>query len=58
MTALINATSSIVSSAVTWVGQFVTAMTTSGNDIVLVGIAVGLVGLGVGVIHRFTRLHS
>lgn len=41
---------------VSWVGSFVHALTS--NDILLVGIAVGLVGLGVGVITRFTRMHS
>lgn len=58
MSALLSAVSSLVTSAVTWVGQFATALTTTGNDILLVGIAVGLVGLGVGVITRFTRMHS
>lgn len=42
--------------AVSWLGSFVHTLTSS--DILLVGIAVGLVGLGVGVISRFTRLHS
>lgn len=41
---------------ISWLGNFVHALTSS--DILLVGIAVGLVGLGVGVIVRFTRMHS
>lgn len=45
---------SIVTSGITWVGQFVGAITS--NPLILMFVIVAFVGLGVGLIKRLIRL--
>lgn len=44
----------IVTSAVSWVGSFVGAITA--NPLILMFVIIGFVGLGVGLIKRLVRL--
>lgn len=56
MSAIISAVTSWVTAAIGWVGQFITVITTSGNEILLVGFIIGLVGLGIGLLRRLAHV--
>lgn len=51
---ILTQVSSIVTSGITWVGQFVGAIT--GNPLILMFVLVSFVGLGIGLIKRLIRL--
>lgn len=51
---LLTNVTSIVTSGITWVGQFVGAITD--NPLILMFVIVAFVGLGVGLINRLIRL--
>lgn len=54
MTAMLDAVSAVVTSAIGWIGQFCTAITS--NPIMVLGVvAVPLCGLAVGLIGRLLR---
>lgn len=58
ISAAISAVGSLVSGAVSWLGSYVSAITASGNDILLLMVvAVPLVGLGVGLLKRLFRVN-
>lgn len=58
ISAAISAVGSLVSGAVGWLGSYVSAITASGNDILLLMVvAVPLVGLGVGLLKRLFRVN-
>lgn len=52
--AILESITSVVTSAIAWVGQFVGAIT--GNPLILLFVVVSFVGLGVGLINRLIRL--
>ena len=54
MEALISSITSLVTAAVGWVGQYVTAITA--NPLLLIFVVTAFVGLGVGLISRIIRL--
>lgn len=56
MSSIISAVSAWVTAAIGWVGNFITVITTSGNEILLVGFIIGLVGLGVGLLRRLAHV--
>lgn len=66
MTALINTVTSLVNAVFvggsgegasgSWVGSVVSAITASGNEILLVGFILSIAGFGVGIVKRLTRL--
>lgn len=59
MAALIAAVSSLVTAAVGWMGDYVQAITASGNEILLLCcVAVPLVGLGVGLVKRLVTIRA
>ena len=43
---------SIVTAAISWMGDFVSSITATGNEILLLFVLVPLVGLGVGLLKR------
>lgn len=45
-----------ITSAFSWVGTAVSAITASGNEIIFISAAVGLVGLGIGLARRMLKL--
>lgn len=51
---LVGDITTIVTSAVSWIGSFVGAITS--NPLILMFVIVGFVGLGVGLIKRLVRL--
>ena len=51
---ILTQVSSIVTSGITWVGQFVGAITA--NPLILMFVIVSMVGLGIGLIKRLIRL--
>lgn len=58
ISAAISAVGSLVSGAVSWLGSYVSAITASGNDVLLLMVvAVPLVGLGVGLLKRLLRVN-
>lgn len=54
METLIANITSLVSAAVGWIGQYVTAIT--GNPLLLIFVITAFVGLGVGLISRIIHL--
>ena len=54
MATLLGDVSSMVTSAITWIGQFVTVIT--GQPLLLAFVIVSFVGLGVGLIRRLIHL--
>lgn len=56
MASILASTTSIVTSAIGWMGSYVTAITSSGNEILLLFVCVPLVGMGIGLIKRMISL--
>jgi len=54
ITTILSAATALVTEAIKWIGQFVTAITS--NELLLLFVVVAFVGLGVGLIKRITRL--
>lgn len=54
MSTLLTDVGSIVTQAVTWIGQYAGAITS--NPLIEMFVIVGFVGLGVGLIKRLIRL--
>lgn len=54
LAAILEAITSFVTSAITWIGQFVTTIT--GNPLLLLFVIVAFVGLAVGLIGRLIKL--
>lgn len=53
MTAILTSVGSFVTEAISWMGEFVTSITATGNEILLLFVVcVPLVGLGVGLLNR------
>lgn len=52
MADLITSATSIVTAAIGWMSSFVTEITKSGNELLLLFILVSLVGLGIGLVKR------
>lgn len=51
---LLGNVTSMVTSAVSWIGSFVGAIT--GNPLILMFVIVAFVGLGVGLINRLVKI--
>lgn len=51
---ILTSVSSVVSSAVTWMGSFLSTITS--NPLLLLFVIIPFVGLGVGLIRRMIRL--
>lgn len=59
MSAVITAVGTLVTGAIGWMGDFVEAITASGNEILLLGcVCVPLVGLGVGLLKRLISVRA
>ena len=42
----------VVSSGMTWMGEAVTTITASGNELLLLFTTIGLIGTGIGLLRR------
>lgn len=59
MAAVITAVGTLVTGAIGWMGDFVEAITASGNEILMLGcVCVPLVGLGVGLLKRLISVRA
>jgi hypothetical protein len=56
MTGILTAVTSIVTSAVSWIGSFAGAITTSGNEILLVPVGLTVAGFGIGALRRLFNI--
>lgn len=45
----------VVTSAVTWIGSYMGAITASGNELLMIMFSIGLVGFGIGALKRLAR---
>lgn len=52
LAAVITAISAVVTATVGWIGDYMGAITASGNELLLVFFAMPLVGIGIGAIKR------
>ena len=46
---------SVVTAVVTWIGDYMGAITASGNELLMIFFAIPLVGLGIGAIKRLVN---
>lgn len=58
MAAFLTAVGSVVTAAIGWMGDYVGAITTEGNEMLLLFIAIPLVGLGIGLIRRMIAVNG
>lgn len=56
MAAILQNVGSVVTAAIGWMGSFISSITTSGNEILLLFIIVPLVLLGVNILRRMLSL--
>lgn len=56
MSTLISTVSSIVTAGIGWMGDYVSALTSTGNELLLLFTCLPLVGLGIGLIRRMISL--
>lgn len=56
MAGLINNASALIASAIDWMGQYVTAISATGNELLLLFTILPLVGLGIGLIKRMISM--
>ena len=52
MEAILTTVGSIVTSAVTWIGDFAGVFTTTGNEILLIPVGLAVAGFGIGALRR------
>ncbi len=48
---------SVITSAITWMGDFLSLITKSGNEILFIFCVIPLVGLGVGLVRRMMNIN-
>lgn len=48
---------SVITSAISWMGDYLSLITTSGNEILFVFTVIPLVGLGIGLVQRMINLN-
>ena len=59
MAALITAIGDFVTGAISWMGSYVSAITASGNEVLLLAVVcVPLVGLGAGLVRRLVSIKA
>lgn len=59
MASLLSAVTTFVTSAVSWVGTWASAITSEGNEILLLAcVAVPLAGFGIGAIRRLVNIRA
>lgn len=51
----ITAITQVVTATVGWIGQYMGAITASGNELLMIFFAMPLVGLGIGAIKRLVN---
>lgn len=57
MSTILTTITSIVTSAVSWIGSYVGVVTAQGNEFLMLFLLVPMVGLGIGLFKRLLRLN-
>lgn len=57
MAAILTAVTDVVTACVGWCGQFLSMITATGNEILLLFVILPIVGLGVGILSRLFRVN-
>lgn len=57
MSAFLTAVGSIVTAAIGWMGDYVGAITSQGNEMLMLFIALPLVGTGIGLLKRMISIN-
>lgn len=52
MATILTNVGSIVTAAIGWMGDFVSAITSTGNELILLFVVIPVVGLGIGLLKR------
>lgn len=56
MADILSAVTQVVTAAVGWCGQYLSMITATGNEILLIFVILPLVGLGIGILSRLFRV--
>ena len=56
MVNILSNVGNVVTSAITWAGQFLSMITAEGNEILLLFVLLPLVGLGIGLTKRMLHV--
>lgn len=57
MADIIATITTIVGGVVTWTGQYLSMITATGNELLLLFVCIPIVGLGVGILSRLFRVN-
>lgn len=58
MGTITNAITTIITEAAVWVTKSVAVITAEGNELILFSALIGFVGVGIGLLRRFFKLHA
>lgn len=56
MDTILGAVGNVVTSGISWAGQFISMITAQGNEILLLFVLLPLVGLGIGLTKRMLHV--
>ncbi len=56
MAGILTSVGNVVTSAITWTGQFLSMITAEGNEILFLFVILPLVGLGIGLTKRMLHV--
>lgn len=56
MSTIITNVGTIVTGAIDWMGDYLSVITASGNEILLLFVLIPVVGLGIGLVRRMIRI--
>lgn len=56
MASIITSVGTVVTAGISWMGSYVTAITSSGNEIILLFVCFPLIGAGIGLLKRMISL--
>lgn len=54
---ILNSIGSVVTSAISWMGDYLSLITQTGNEILFIFCVIPLVGLGVGLVRRMMNIN-
>lgn len=57
LAAILTNVGSIVTAAIGWMGDYISAISASGNELLMLFVCVPLVGLGIGLIRRMISVN-
>lgn len=58
MATITQAITTIVKASAAWATETVKVITAEGNELILFAVLVGFVGVGIGLLRRFFKLHA